>query len=60
MDYYEFNHRALAALNRYPQKDRLTVLRNTAAYTKRYGYQAAVEHLLPALERGGNAKTLGN
>jgi len=59
VDYYEFNRRALAALNRYPQKDRLAILRKTADYTKRYGYQASVEHLLPALERGGKCQDAG-
>ena len=53
MDYYEFNRRALSALNHYPAKDRLVLLRKVAAYTNHYGYQAAVNHLLPALEKGG-------
>ena len=61
MDYIEFNRRALSALNHYPKKDRLLILRKVADYTKHYGYQAAVKHLLPALEKGDrNAKTLGN
>jgi len=53
MDYIEFNRRALSALNHYPKKDRLLILRKVADYTKHYGYQAAVKHLLPALEKGG-------
>ena len=53
MDYYEFNQRALSALNRYPKRYRLTLLHTVAAYTKRYGYQATVKNLLPALEKGG-------
>lgn len=53
MDYYEFNRRALAALNHYPKKDRLRTLRYIANYTKLYGYQQTVQVLLPTLEKGG-------
>ena len=53
MDFYEFNRRALSALNRYPKSSRLHTLRYVADYTKRYGYQQAVQVLLPTLEKGG-------
>ena len=64
MDFNEFNRRALSALNHYPKKDRLLLLRKVVAYTKRYGYKASADQVLPALEKGGlgrgviNAKTL--
>lgn len=53
MDFYEFNRRVLSALNRYPKESRLRTLRYTANYTRHYGYQQAVDILLPALEKGG-------
>ena len=53
MDFNEFNQRALSALNHYPKKDRLVLLRRVVAYTNRYGYKAAANQILPALEKGG-------
>ena len=52
MDFNEFNRRALSALNHYPKKDRLLLLRKIVTYTNRYGYKASAKQLLPALEKG--------
>lgn len=59
MDYYEFNRRALAALNKVPRQSRLRLLHQVARDTKKFGYEWAVHNWLPTLERGAQCQDAG-